>query len=234
VEAVEEVEFLAPFKFYRDQPRVVTVEAIFRPDRDRVIADCRLIGTRTLPAESEPQRTTHFTGRVAMTKAPLSVCPRGVAPGSNGSGVEAPSIYRLYFHGPAYQVLEHAWWDGDRLVGRMAGSLPPNHLPSERPTAISPRLLELCFQTAGLWEMTVLHRMGLPQHFDSVRVWGAPASGEAGLFCIVTAPRDGGSFDAQVMDSTGNTYVELSGYRTVPIAGEIDPALLHSLAAATA
>ena len=31
VEAVEEVNFLAPFKFYRNQPRTVTVQAVFHP-----------------------------------------------------------------------------------------------------------------------------------------------------------------------------------------------------------
>ena len=31
--------------------------------------------------------------------------------------------------------------------------LPGNHMPADRPTLMSPRLIELCFQTAGLWEM---------------------------------------------------------------------------------
>ena len=31
--------------------------------------------------------------------------------------IEAADIYRLYFHGPAYQVLERAWWDGKRMSG---------------------------------------------------------------------------------------------------------------------
>ena len=34
VEAVEDVDFLAPFKFYRHEPRTVTIEALFRPDGD--------------------------------------------------------------------------------------------------------------------------------------------------------------------------------------------------------
>ena len=49
VEAVEDVAFLAPFKFYRDQPRQMTVEATFLPgDGDEVVADCRLLGTRVV------------------------------------------------------------------------------------------------------------------------------------------------------------------------------------------
>ena len=85
-----------------------------------------------------------------------------------GHIIEAADIYRLYFHGPAYQVVERAWWDGHRMVGLMARGLPANHLPSELPTLMAPRLIELCFQTAGLWEMGAQGRMGLPLHIDRV------------------------------------------------------------------
>ena len=33
-----------------------------------------------------------------------------------GHVIESADIYRLYFHGPAYQVMEKAWWDGKRIV----------------------------------------------------------------------------------------------------------------------
>ena len=61
----------------------------------------------------------------------------------------------MYFHGPAYQVLKRAWWDENGAVGEMAAGLPDNHHPSDQPLAMAPRLVELCFQTAGLWEMAV-------------------------------------------------------------------------------
>ena len=60
------------------------------------------------------------------------------------------------------------WRDGDRVVGRMARGLPPDHLPAERPTRIAPRLIELCFQTAGIWEMGATGRLALPQHIEPV------------------------------------------------------------------
>jgi hypothetical protein len=61
----------------------------------------------------------------------------------------------VYFHGPAYQVLKRALWDENGAVGEMAGGLPDNHHPSDQPLAMAPRLVEHCFQTAGLWEMAV-------------------------------------------------------------------------------
>ena len=161
VEAIEEVDFLAPFKFYRNEPRTLTIQAVFYPQGDDLTADCRLIGSRPLPNQAEPQVTTHFTARVRLTKQPQ---PAGMAAPPpaipTGSIMEASDIYRVYFHGPAYQVVERAWRDGNRIIGLMAKNLPSNHYPPERPTLAAPRLIELCFQTAGLWEMSVARPHG--------------------------------------------------------------------------
>ena len=183
VEAIEDVNFLAPFKFYRKQPRTVTVEAVIRPQGDNLIADCRLTGHRSLPNQAEPQVTTHFTARVRLAKqTPKAVIVPALGTPA-GNIIEAADIYRLYFHGPAYQVLERAWWDGNRIIGLMAKGLPANHLPSELPTLMAPRLIELCFQTAGLWEMGAQGRMGLPQHIDRVSLL-LPASDTAEDFVV--------------------------------------------------
>ena len=149
VEAIEEVNFLAPFKFYRSEPRTVTIEAVFRPQGESVVADCRLNGSRSLPNQAEPQVTTHFTARVRLTKqAPETVA--AMPPGEpDGAMVEAADIYRVFFHGPAYQVLERAWLNDHRTVGQFSGTLPINHYPPDQPLAMAPRLIELCFQAAG-------------------------------------------------------------------------------------
>ena len=115
---VEEVNFLAPFKFYRDEPRTVIVQAVYYPQGDRLVADCRLIGRRKLANQAEPQETTHFTARVRLSKqAPDAVTAKPLITSSD-SIVEAAEIYRVYFHGPAYQVLEQ------RLVGWKADGRP--------------------------------------------------------------------------------------------------------------
>jgi acyl carrier protein/NAD(P)-dependent dehydrogenase (short-subunit alcohol dehydrogenase family) len=230
VEAIEEVNFLAPFKFYRSEPRPVTVEAQIHPQGDAVVAGCRLIGRRTLPNQNEPQVTTHFTARVRLTKQPTKLAKVPALGTPVGHVVRAAEIYRLYFHGPAYQVLERAWWDGHRIVGLMANGLPDNHHPSELQTLMSPRLIELCFQTAGVWEMGVQGRMGLPQHIDRVAVvCPDPAVGR--LYAVVTPDPTRGSFHAEVVDTSGNCYVQLRGYRTVALPSAVDSERLKALQA---
>ncbi|HEY7912307.1 MAG TPA: SDR family oxidoreductase, partial [Blastocatellia bacterium] len=234
IQSAEEIEFLAPFKFYRNEPRAVTVEAAIHPRGDGLVADCRLIGSRPLPNQSEPQITTHFTGRVRLTKKPPEATIKSDLRSPAGRVIEAADIYRLYFHGPAYQVLERVWWDGNRITGLMSESLPANHHPSELQTLMAPRLIELCFQTAGVWEMGIEGRMGLPRHIDCVSFLRAPELSEGRLYAVVTPDPNQGSFDAEVVDAAGHRYVQLSGYRTVGLPDAVDAERLKALRAAMA
>jgi hypothetical protein len=148
-----------------------------------------------------------------------------------GNVIQAADIYRLYFHGPAYQVIERAWWDGKRMVGLLSKSLPANHHPSELRLTMAPRLIELCFQTAGVWEMGIAGRMGLPQHIDRVVSFVSdPAQAEGPLYAVVT-PHEG-TFDAEVVDREGKCYVQFRGYRTVTIPNAADAEGVKTLRAA--
>jgi acyl transferase domain-containing protein/NAD(P)-dependent dehydrogenase (short-subunit alcohol dehydrogenase family) len=229
VAAVEDVRFLAPFKFYRDEPRTATVYATFRTDGSDVVADCRLEGRRELPKGVEV--TTHFAARVRLAMQ----APEGdtIDLGSAGEGtpVGSADIYRIYFHGPAYQVLDHAWSDGEVVIGMMAADLPPNHLPADLPLLTAPRLSELCFQTAGIHEIGTTGRMGLPLHIDRVKMLRATEQAEGRLLAQVR-PSEDGVYHATVADEAGNVYLRMSGYRTVELPVGLDAEALKPLSAA--
>ena len=231
VEAIEEVNLLAPFKFYKNEPRTLTVEATIHPRGEDLIADCRLLGRRALPNQPESHITTHFTARVRLTKQLPQANITSALPSPSQSVVEAADIYRLFFHGPAYQVIERAWWNGEQVVALMAKDLPSNHQPADLPTLMAPRLIELCFQTAGIWEMGVQGRLGLPQHIDQVRVLRAPELAEGRLYAVVTPDLERGSFDAEVVDAAGKRYAQVIGYRTVALPDAIDAEPLRVLQA---
>ena len=233
IAAIEDVNFLAPFKFYRNEPRTLTIQAAFHLEGNEVVAECRLLGRRTLPNQPEPQVTTHFSARVRFTKqAPETLT--GPAPGGPSvSVIEAAEIYRIYFHGPAYQVLGRAWREGDLIIGQLAENLPQNHYPREKPTLMAPRLIELCFQTAGLWEMSAEGHMGLPLHIDQVCVRRAANDAAGGLYAVVTPNLEQESFDAEVVDAAGSLCVQLFGYRTIALPNGVDAEplkVLHAVA----
>ena len=229
VESMEDVNFLAPFKFYRSEPRDLQVETQIHPHGNELVADCRLIGYRSLPNQTEPQATIHFTARVRLAKQPVQA-PSARALGTpEGHVIKSADIYRLYFHGPAYQVVEKAWWDGKRLIGLLAKALPPNHLPSDLPTMMQPRLIELCFQTAGVWELGVQGRMGLPQRVRQVALYRVPDLSDGRLYAVLTPDAAQGSFDVEVLDTKGNCYLRLAGYQTVALPNGADAKSLRIL-----
>jgi hypothetical protein len=143
--------------------------------------------------------------------------------------IEAADIYRVYFHGPAYRVLERAWRDGNRIVGQMPENLPSHHHPSDQPLLAVPRLIELCFQTAGLWQMGAQGQMGLPHHVDQVRFLRAPELAGGPFYAVVTPDPDQARVDAEVVDAKGHRYVHMRGYRTVALPNSLDARLLKPL-----
>jgi acyl transferase domain-containing protein/acyl carrier protein len=229
---IEEVNFLAPFKFFRDEPRTVIIQAKFYPQGEQLVADCRLIGRRTLTGQTQPQETTHFTAHVRLTKQQPQAAAVPAPHLSPEATVDAAQIYRIYFHGPAYQVIQRACQDGERMIGQLAGQLPDNHQPSDRPTLMSPRLIELCFQTAGLWELGMQSRMGLPLYVNSVSCFSAPRATEPALYAVVTPHPEQGSFDVDVVDAKGNVYLRVNGYRTVQVPETVASEPLKALQSA--
>ncbi len=80
---------------------------------------------------------------------------------------------------------------------------------------MAPRLIELCFQTAGIWELGQQSRMGLPQRVQQVSLLSEPNPANGRLYAVVTPDEVRNSFDAEVLDEKGNCYLRLSGYQTV-------------------
>jgi hypothetical protein len=215
-------------KFYRDKPRTLTVTAQLRPDGKDLVATCRLSADRTLKGSDTPQHTVHFTGSVRLSKqaaAPQTEPP--VVRADGGPSVSHEDVYRLYFHGPAYRVVAEGWQDSGAAVAQLAADLPPNHEPADLPTVLTPRLLELCFQSAGLWDAGRTGLLALPGHVDRVLVYdaAAEATGAGPVVAVARALADGDTsgqgFDCLVLDGAGHVILRVEGYGTVPMPGTL-------------
>ncbi len=232
VRGLEEVAFLAPFKFYRDEPRILELNARLEPDGDEILAHCRLAGRRELPGRGEPQRTTHFTARVRLARTLLGAESGSPAPKPRPDAARADAVYRVYFHGPAYRVLERAWGADGTAFGRLAAALPDDHHPADTPLRTLPRLVELCFQTAGIWEIGTHGRMALPRGIGRLSFPGRPAASAPPLHAVVRAGPEGSGFEAEVVDAAGAVWVRLEGYATAALPAGVDGELRAPLAAA--
>jgi hypothetical protein len=174
----------------------------------------------------------HFTGKVHLVKKETEIQEITTqAPEWNGSyTVKAEDIYRLYFHGPAFQVLEGVQLSGTTVLGKLNKNLP-SILHTDHALLSTPTLVELCFQTAGIWEIGKTGTMGLPRSIESLSLYRQSING-AHIYAEVKpiqTDADGLHFDARVVDSKGRLYLELVDYRTTPLPVSVEKNLLTPL-----
>jgi hypothetical protein len=231
VSRLENIQFLTPFKFYRNQPRRISWYAMALREADGLVVYVSLESDRVLATQAvEHQR--HFAGKVYLQPQSTSRSEAITsAPNWNGAyTVHSADIYRLYFHGPAFQVLEGVQRSGAALLGKLNKGLPA--FTDEAHDLLStPTLVELCFQTAGIWEIGKTGTLALPRSIHSLTLYQRHVNGVA-VYAEVTPSRaaDGElSFDARVVDADGRLFLELKDYRTTPLPYAAEKDLLAPL-----
>ena len=228
VERLSNVQFMTPFKFYRDEARRTTWKAQVVREEAGLVAYVTL-ESDLARAHQRKDHLLHFSGQVYLVPANLpQVKTEGKAPQWNGAyTLQAKDIYKLYFHGPAFQVLEGVKRNGDVFLGKLNRQIPP--LSKQEKSMISvPILVELCLQTAGVWDIGKAGTLSLPKSIGALRLYenkvnGLPIYAEVQP---VTASDGEQYFDARVVDSKGQVYLEIEKYRTSPLPYSVDQELL--------
>ncbi|MFN8450558.1 MAG: polyketide synthase dehydratase domain-containing protein [Anaerolineae bacterium] len=197
------------------EPQTLYLSATAQPAANGDLIAAVALRSRRDLADDQVQEKSPLHGERAANRAEPSAGGRFETP--TDLPISSDAIYQIYFHGAAYKVLRGAVVSGDTAIGWLADDLPPNSDPADAALLIYPRLIELCFQTAGVWDIRNNGVMALPLSVGSVTVYGAPAAGQR-LYARVTAV-DGG-FDAQVIDESGSD-VALTNYRTVRLPGSV-------------
>jgi 3-hydroxymyristoyl/3-hydroxydecanoyl-(acyl carrier protein) dehydratase len=241
VESVDNVRFEAPLKFYRQEPRRATWRAVVTLDSSDagvpgLVAHVTLESVREIAATKTQQHAVHFSGQVHLVPRRTTPDESATAdpPTWSDEALVAPEdIYRVYFHGPAFQVLDGVQARGGRVVGKMRSDLPPI-MEETKQTLTLPRLIELCMQTAGVWEIGKTGALALPMAIERV-VLHCPQENGASLYAEIepqTGLGDEVHFDGRVVDEKGNLYLELKGYRTARLPESVADSEVAPLRAA--
>jgi acyl transferase domain-containing protein/NAD(P)-dependent dehydrogenase (short-subunit alcohol dehydrogenase family)/acyl carrier protein len=221
VAALENVRFLAAMKYYRHEPRSVIVRA-----RPLLGADGRVRVHMTLSSMQvvvgrEPEEKLHFAGVVVLEQGQGQSARTAVDGAGPVGGIGHDDIYRVYFHGPAYRVLEMVnRLSSGKVVGTMRTPLPADTTNPNSTSMVGPRLVELCFQTAGVWEIGQTGQMGLPSVVERVTVFDPAPNGKPVVAELQPhSSQDALSFDMRVRDGDGKVYLTVQGYRTSRLPG---------------
>ena len=229
VDRLENVQFLAPFKFYGDHARTVQWNAVAFRTGEGIKVEATLESDITR-RNGGVEHFLHFTGNVYLLPGEHGEQEMVEPPQWNEKNlVTAKDIYKLYFHGPSFQVLESAQASHGMLLGKFnkESIQIADHEPSRFAT---PLLIEMCFQTAGLYEAGASGTLALPQSVGTLKLFKQPLNGLA-IYAEVKPRREGErySFDARVVDAKGNVFLELTDYRTVALPYKADEQLVNPL-----
>lgn len=217
--AVKDVRFDAPLKCYRDEKRTVQVTMRLVESQGQLHAQCVLTSVQQVKGAAKPaEPKRHFSATIVLAEQPRSPQRGQVRARDPKAGtIGREDVYRAYFHGASFRVVERTEVATDRkaLVGTLAQPLPSMFRKHGTKALTAPRLLELCFQTAGLMEIGSTKKLGLPSSIDEVLIH-AGADDSAVRFAEVGVARENGSlrFEGLVRDAEGKVLMEVKGYRT--------------------
>ncbi len=232
VDRLEDIQFLAPFKFYRNEPRRITWKARVVREAKGLVAFVSL--ESTLAAKTRPNEVVqHFAGKVHLKpKTDKTASVKVQPPRWNGAyTVASDEIYRLYFHGPSFQVLEGVQKVEDRVLGKVREALP--EITKQPATLVTmPILLEAILQTAGIWEAGATGTLALPRSIGELVLYRTVPQDGKPLYAEVIPGRlsDGSlTFEARLVDQSGTVYLEVKDYRTVALPYSVDAGLLKPM-----
>jgi hypothetical protein len=229
VERLENIQFLAPFKFYDNKPRMIIWNAIAHRLSEGIKVEVRLESDITRLGGTV-EHTLHFTGNVFLAaKVPTSDAVAIPPKWKKKESVKAKDIYKIYFHGPSFQVLQSAQLSEGKILGEFNKNLVS--VSADEPSLFTtPLLIELCFQTAGLFEAGATGTLALPQSIGTLKIFKQPLNGAAIFAEVKTREMNGKySFDARVVDAKGNVFLELTDYQTSPMPNPAEKDLVEPL-----
>jgi NAD(P)-dependent dehydrogenase (short-subunit alcohol dehydrogenase family)/acyl carrier protein len=223
-----QIRFEKALKFYHDEPRHITWKAQVIHRKNEMIAEVRL-SSLMRNRLGDTQTTEHFSGQAILepTEILLPDRWRSIPEWGSDTCLLKDDIYQIFFHGPAFQVLAGVQRKDDYVLGKLqpdftTGSKQLMQLSSH------PMLIELCFQTAGVFEIGTTGKLRLPSSVAALRIYPNQVNGRD-VYAFVkprTILDNEMSFDAWVVDEDGKVYLEIKDYRTVQLPYKLDASLV--------
>ena len=190
-------------------------------DNDTATLGCEI---RSGEASGEPIR--HFAARLRFSMTSVDAEVQSSLPDPERAAVGAADIYRVFFHGPLFQVIASARSAGDTLIAQYAHS----HMADPDDVA-APRVIEFCLQTAGLFELAASGRLMIPHAIGGIQLMhlGCKAADLSLRAVARRSNSQAGRIDVEAIDGAGRRNILLCGYETVPLPFAADAAELRRL-----
>jgi len=125
-------------------------------------------------------------------------------------GASRADIYSSLFHGPSFQVLEHAVACESKIITQLNPDLPPLSEDPDYQTLLPLRWIEFCLQSFGMWELAFADCVSVPLAIAQIDLYThqMPETG----YAIAESQPKGGHILA--VSAQGEPVLEVTGYQT--------------------
>lgn len=214
---IEGISVLDPVVIREGKPQRIVV--VFDPSSG--IDDRRCFRTRLISPGGETTGIQHFTADFVLYSQDVANLRRRELPFfPNAPMVNCEDVYKVYFHGPAFQVIASAQIVDKKAIAQSTLQNAHARIPSVA------RLVEFGLQTSGLLELASTGRMMIPNRIDRISL-----SARSDVNCVNAAyaiAQNGTSMDGhpaidiEIIDVAGNVVIEIEGYQTLELSFDHD------------
>ncbi|MFA5162350.1 MAG: SDR family NAD(P)-dependent oxidoreductase [Elusimicrobiales bacterium] len=213
---LEDVHFSLPIKLLRNRPQGVRVSASKTGAQAEMFIESDFVNPQ---GEKMGAPRRHFSARTLGAFETVFKDAQRPQPALRPPSADKAAIYKLYFHGPSFQVLESVISvTADSVTARYRRPATPVW-PGEVKLCAFPLLIEAAFQACGFRDLTVDNRMALPDYVGKLRVYAQQSDAPETLdvHCRFKGKDQQGKsvYDACVCDKDGNIWIELQDYRMI-------------------
>ena len=217
-QGLQDVHFYLPIKLLRNRPQAVRVIGTASGTQAAMEIESDFINSKGIKMGNTRR---HFTAKTlgSFTSTWEQVKAEAMTGLAAEPAVSKEEIYKKYFHGPSFQVLAGILRVDEKASLAVYNTTPqPQWNDGPRTLLANPMLIEAAFQCCGFQDMSIAHKMTLPDGISEVAVFKnqvpPPTLYLYGVNKGNTA--DGKTLhDAYVFDAQGNVWVEIHGYQAI-------------------
>jgi NAD(P)-dependent dehydrogenase (short-subunit alcohol dehydrogenase family)/3-hydroxymyristoyl/3-hydroxydecanoyl-(acyl carrier protein) dehydratase len=217
--ALTNVRFAVPIKLLRSKAADVRIKAAAAGDGVEMRIESDFVSPKGLRLG---QTRTHFSASSAPdASSAWTQDKRPVLPKSKKYKADAPAIYKTYFHGPSFQVLDGVVSvDKTSVLAVFKRPQAPLWKGAAQKLVFHPLVFEALFQACGWRDIQFDRTMALPDAIGAAIVYDHEPQDPETLYLygeFKGRTEDGRSlYDAWAFDQDFNLHAELRGYAMIP------------------
>ena len=217
-QGLKDVHFYLPIKLLRNRPQAVRVIGKAAGNEASMEIESDFINSKGVKMGNTRRHfTAHTLGSFVSTWD--SVKAEAMTGLNAPMSVSKEEIYKKYFHGPSFQVLAGIVRVDKHASLAVYHTTPrPQWNDGPRTLLANPMLIEAAFQCCGFQDMSIEHKMTLPDGIAEVAVLNKQVPpAQLYLYGVNRGNTADGKtlHDAYVFDAQGNVWVEIHGYQAI-------------------